>query len=118
MKILETVLGLSDIPQVFKCDSILHKGRLWLVPQWRISPNRKTSSPVRIIRIDHLPHQSIDRARGIDADFILTAPLPRTVFEGTAPSELAQKYYVEEAPDIRRARRGIISSALHSLGLR
>ncbi len=54
--------------------------------------------PRRIISLATVAHQ---RTEGGDPEFVVNDPIPKSVFEGRAPSQLADKYGVQELPEIR-----------------
>ena len=67
MNIWRTMVG-SDTGDILVCDTIEYKGGLWVVPEWRENTGEGWKTPVRIIRIDLLPHQKSRGKHG--ADFI------------------------------------------------
>jgi hypothetical protein len=98
MKILKTGVG-SDTGTIYKCDTIEHEGKLWLVPQWLDVPAKGVRKPRRLIRMDSLPHQPMTNpAYGLD--YILNDGIPKAVLEGTAPSEQADEFEIVDLPEI------------------
>src|SRR5436309_1102869 len=81
---------------VSSMDVIEHQGIFWLVPQWLDNIAAGVSMPRRIVSLATIPHE---RMRG-NPDFAVSYPVPKSVFDGTAPSEIAGKYVVIELPEI------------------
>jgi len=97
LKIYKTEFLLSDVPSggVYKCDTIEHEGRMWLVPDWISYPTKGTMQPIRIICLDLLQHQKTPwRTDGVD--FVLNKAIPKAVLDGAK----AVGYVVVENPSI------------------
>jgi hypothetical protein len=77
-------------------DAIEYNGGVWLVPQWLDHPFQPARKPVRIIRLDLLPHSG----RSGPWDYVLTGPVPRDVLEGKTKVVGKQRFVVIERPDI------------------
>jgi hypothetical protein len=102
MKILKTMVGLADKPQLVRADTIRYDGKLWIVPKWLSFPAEKCSRPERIVRIDHLPHQETDRnEQDYPVDFILNVPIPTAAFRGPVDEKTAAEYEIHFSPDIK-----------------
>ena len=95
MKIFKTLIPFAD--GIYAIDTIEYKGHLWLVPQWIDgTPSEGYSKPVRIIRMPPLQQAG----PSVSADYIVSNPLPKGVFEGHIPTEFENVYAVIENPDI------------------
>ncbi len=98
MKILKTLVG-TDVGTIDKVDTIEHEGGLWLVPMWLEIPAEGRRKPMRIIRLDVLPHQEVNGFGG--ADYLLTSGhIPKDVLECRTPQEQAVGFVVIDSPDI------------------
>ncbi len=100
MKILKTLITFTDtdLGKILKCDTIEFEGKLWLVPEWLENAATGEMQPLRIICLDLLPHQKIQRST--PADFVLNAPIPKCVFDGEIPSETTLNFQIVESPAI------------------
>jgi hypothetical protein len=95
MKILKTLVTFPD--GIYAIDTIEYEGDLWLVPEWIDgTPSEGYSKPVRIIRMPPLQQAG----PSVSADYIVSNPLPKGVFEGQIPTEFENVYAVIEHPDI------------------
>jgi hypothetical protein len=83
---------------ICKVDVIEHDGGFWLVPEWLDMPAQGVTMPRRIIPLARVSHQRND---GIDPEFVVNDPIPKSVFDGLAQSQIADKYGVQELPEIR-----------------
>jgi hypothetical protein len=100
MKILKTMVGAGN--KILQCDTIEHEGKIWLVPKWLASPAEGVQRPERIVRIDLLPHQKLDRKPGgIPADYVLNVPIPRDVLDGPILPGKGSEFEVVPQPDIQ-----------------
>lgn len=82
MKIMTTMVAVGSA--IRRVDTIRFKGGLWLVPEWLDMPDEKLTRPARIIRIDLLRLEKVNRSvPGIDADYVLSDPIPKEIFDGT-----------------------------------
>jgi hypothetical protein len=79
-------------------DVIEHAGKFWLVPEWIVDRERKSTTPRRMILLETLPHQQL---LGYGPEFVVHNPVPKYVFDGQVPSEDAGTYVVVESPGIR-----------------
>jgi hypothetical protein len=96
MDILKIVFQVSDDGSLMLGDAIRHKGKLWLVPEWRAGPEAGTERPARIISLDGL---SLEKpGPQYQADYFLPIPLSKSTLAGGR----AQVLDVIEAPDIIR----------------
>ena len=79
--------------KILKLDAIEFDNKLWLVPEGYVNAKEGLTSPVRIIRFDHLRYQQLD---GKPYHFQLNDPIPEDVLDG----KTIDKYEVHENPDI------------------
>jgi hypothetical protein len=102
MKIMKTLVGMEGEPHIVLVDTIEHEGKLWLVPKWLESPTEGVQRPERIVRIDTLQKDKIDRSRpnALPADHVLNAPMPRSVLQGPIQPGKDSAYEVIPQPDI------------------
>jgi hypothetical protein len=98
MKVYKVLVGFDDSGGIFTCDAVEHEGGMWLVPMWLEEPATRSRRPLRIVRMDTLPHQKMPA--NWQQDFVLNEPMPRAVFEGRVPQGQEAKYVVIEAPEI------------------
>ena len=89
-------------------DTITHENGLWLVPNWTEPQAGGLIYPSRIIRIDKLRYQKMPIGNPYGADYSLTDPLPKELFDAQIPQELRGKFDVVEGPNI-----GIRPPAVH-----
>jgi hypothetical protein len=80
-------------------DTIEFGGKYWLVPKWIVFSDEKVQKPARIIALETIPHQSLQRT-DYPAAFVVNGPLPRFLIEGEVPPEAEKLYVVIMAPDI------------------
>lgn len=104
MTIFKTAVG-SDDGTVYTCDTIEHEGQLWLVPIWTEPPAPEKTKPARIILLDSLPHQTLDKMFG-PHHIVLNVPIPKAVLDGRTPPEQAHGFVVKDWPDITIEGRG------------
>jgi hypothetical protein len=96
MEVFHTLLGFSDGGELFNCDTIEHEGQFWLVPEWLEAPELGMTRPARIIPLAKLRHQKM--GPNYPQRFLLNDPMPRDVFEGRAPPQLAEQFGVITEP--------------------
>ena len=95
MKILEATVIVDG--KIMSMDVIEHQGAFWLVPEWLDNIAEGVSMPRRIVSLATIPHEKMSG----NPDFVVSYPVPKSVFDGTAPSEIASVYVVKELPEIR-----------------
>jgi len=78
-------------------DTIEHGGAFWLVPNWIDQSGEGLSKPERIVPLAPLDHFS---NAGGDPRFVVNGILPKAVFYGTVPQELAPLFQVVLNPDV------------------
>lgn len=78
-------MGFAD-GAVGRCFGVRHAGKLWLVPIWQKLPSEPSARPVRIVRFDTLPHQSL----GSDLfDYEnIQLPISESAFLGESPLDI------------------------------
>jgi hypothetical protein len=101
MKIYTAMLVISENDDgtggsVSSMDVIEHKDYFWLVPEWLDYTSQGVSKPVRIVSLKTIPHE---KSVG-DPGFVVSGPVPKSVFEGQIPPGQEQLYIVIESPDI------------------
>jgi hypothetical protein len=93
----------EDIRNATCCDTIRYQGKLWFVPQWIDHRDRGTSKPVRLICLDFLQYQAVSeglKKHFAPAQYMLTQPFPRDVYEGRAAMVIGGTSVVIEKPDV------------------
>jgi hypothetical protein len=101
MKIMKTLVGLADAPQIIIVDTISYKGKLWLVPKWLETPALGVRRPERMVPIDDLPYQKIEwKPGGFPADYSLEHSIPTPVLTGALDQGKDSGYEVVASPDI------------------
>jgi hypothetical protein len=90
----------SDGSSVFPVDTIEYEGRLWLVMRWLVPPSREWREPERLICISNLNFQDLRGMPNRPADFSLSVPLPKVLFD-PIPKLPIEQYLVVEHPHIR-----------------
>ena len=98
MKIFKTLMAFEGDNKIFNCDTISHEGRMWLVGEWLESPNEGWTTPARLVCLDLLQHQKSD---GSSTDFVLSHPIPKSVFDGQIPTGQEDLYLIMENSGIR-----------------
>lgn len=96
MKVFKTLVASEG--GIYKFDTIEYQGGLWLVPKWIDMPSEGYVSPMRLIRMDVLPHQ---RTPGGPGDYMLNHPVPRAVLDGNVSPQSAKAFVVLEQPDLK-----------------
>jgi hypothetical protein len=94
MTILKTFVPMES--GIFEMDTIEHEGMLWLVPEWIETQRKGWSRPARIICLSPLLHSGGPPPR----HYALQNPIPKGVWIGQIPPQLATQYVVIEAPDL------------------
>jgi hypothetical protein len=79
-------------------DTIEYDNKIWLVPLWLEQPALKRKRPVRLVRLDSLPHEK--NGTHPDVDFVLNGKLPRHFFDQNVSDKQATLFEVVESPDI------------------
>lgn len=101
MDIKSATLILSDDDgtngAIHQMDVIEHNGSYWLVPEWLDNIDQGITMPVRIVLLDVIPHSKPDHPGN---PFVVSGPVPKSVFEGRCPPELNNQYLVHEKPKI------------------
>jgi hypothetical protein len=97
MKIFSVMV--SDGTGLHSIGAIEYENNIWLVPVWIESPHEGWKKPERIIRLRRDRFQSMPP--GFQANFFVPLPIPKVVFSGRVPPELASEYEVVENPQIR-----------------
>lgn len=96
---LKTLVPLADKPEIVIADTVRYRGKLWLVPKWLEYPAERCSRPERMVRIDHLAVQALDRSKGFPADFQLGVPIPTAVLRGPIGEGTFPEYEILLQPD-------------------
>lgn len=78
-------------------DAIEWQGKFWLVPGWYEIPAKAVSKPVRLIPLEGLRFQKVDKP---GMDLLVNDGLPTQLFDPQIPTELRSKFQVVEAPEI------------------
>jgi hypothetical protein len=108
MQIFNTMIANDQEGTLFICDTIEHEGYLWLVPEWCSQTRPGVMWPRRIIRLSGLPYQTMSGEGFGGANFLLNAPIPKGILDGTIPSERAAPYVVQDLPPIERPNDGTL----------
>jgi hypothetical protein len=96
VKITKTLIQIAEEGVILACDTVEHRGKLWLVPHWFVGPVEGSEQPMRIIYVHGLPMQKLDQEHQTVADRQLLIPLSRATLEGST----AQGLVVIEGPEI------------------
>jgi hypothetical protein len=104
-KLFKVIVAFED-GVMCSCDAVEYEGAAWLVPKWLPYPNEGYAKPERMIRLDQFQYQRLDPpAAGpgpfARADFLVTDPLPKTLFVGELSSQLKERYVVLDKPDAK-----------------
>ena len=91
------VIIAADVHEIHTVDVIEYLNRFWLVPEWLDSPDKKSTTPARIVSLATIPHQRMDGPIG----FVVNDPIPKSVLFGQPSPEEAGKFVIVEAPPIR-----------------
>lgn len=84
---------------IFTIDVIYHAGEFWFVPEWNDNREAGWSMPVRIIRVNSVPHSK--HLGGPLGDFSIPFGFPKALIFGPYPSEGTPQADRVESPDIR-----------------
>jgi hypothetical protein len=80
----KTMVMQKEDGAVFKCDTIEHGGKLWLVPEWLPGPTKNTRCPARMICLDGLSLEKARPQHGVD--LVLLTPLSSDLLRGYGTS--------------------------------
>jgi hypothetical protein len=94
----KVLLGFED-GVTTDCAAIEYQGAIWLVPKWMPFPGEGYAKPERTIRLDQFRYQAIPQPA--EADFGISEPLPRSLFDGPLSEKLKSAYVVLDRPDVR-----------------
>jgi hypothetical protein len=101
VEILKTLVSFVEGGSLHVADSIHYEGGLWIVLSWSEPLAEGLIMPSRIIRIDKLRYQKMAAGNHYGVDLVLNEPLPKGLFDGQLPQELASKFDVIERPNIK-----------------
>jgi hypothetical protein len=99
MKIMTAVVRRSESGPIYQIDVIEFDNKLWLVPLWCDVPAAGVSKPVRIIRMDTLPHQKTEPGNP-HGHYFLDVPLPEPLLGIKTPNRPIEGFEFEEMPEI------------------
>ena len=97
------------------CTGFEYKGAIWFVPKWLSFPEEGYAQPERMIQVDQFRHQKrvrFDPLATTNADFRITDPIPKKLFDGEPSQQLKEQYVVldrhaiEDDPDLRSQMAG------------
>lgn len=98
MKILKAMVPVGA--EVRKVDVIEYEGQFWLVPLWLDTRESGMTTPLRIISLAAIPHQTL--THDPHAQFAVNSPIHKALFElGPIPPELSRGYVIHERPPIQ-----------------
>jgi hypothetical protein len=86
---------------IFPMDTIEYEGKFWLVPRWLESIEEGWLTPERIISLENLQVQDLRKMPSPSADFSVSVPIPKFVFDGDPEQPKAAGYRVVQYPPIR-----------------
>lgn len=86
---------LGDPPTL--CPTLTYQGKKWLASPWIDNSATGKSRPERIVCLDLLEHQKSTHPR---YQYVLTRPIPKSVFEGEIPPAAKGIFVVVENPPI------------------
>jgi hypothetical protein len=82
-------------------DAIPFQGGIWFAPEWIDGPYPNTQKPVRLIRMDALPHKVLgDLLDDGHRRYSLDGPIPKAVLAGATSLQSGQRYEVVENPEL------------------
>lgn len=82
-----------------ECAAIEHDGALWLVPAWIPFPDEGYTKPERMIPLAQFQPKVLGNPE--DLNLAIDAPLPSTLFAGSASSSMCRRYGVLDRPDVK-----------------
>jgi hypothetical protein len=95
VKLRKTLILRREDSMPLRVDTIEHRGKWWIVPEWLAGQTKGTARPARIICLDGL---SLGKPLPqFQVDWVLETPLSRDILEGRVKSEHPR---VIEQPDI------------------
>lgn len=96
MKVSKTLIQITDDGSLEACDTIVHEGKLWLVPHWLKGPTEETERPAYMICVHGLPmnQRSANYSAAVDRELLI--PLSRETLAGGTSQGLA----VIDQPDL------------------
>ncbi len=98
MEIFKTQVSWVRPKKTLTADTIEYDGKLWIVPKWIEYVAIGRMQPVRIIRLDILPHEK--QEPDAPHDFVLKVAIPRTVYERGVQKKYRSDFEVVESPSI------------------
>ena len=96
MKIFKTMVIVDGA--INQIETIEYEGYYWLVPDWLVSPDGKQMRPLRIISLATIPHTG--KPEGAAPHFVVSGPVPKSVFDGVAPKGQEALFRIVEQPQI------------------
>jgi hypothetical protein len=82
-------------------DAIPFQGGIWFAPEWIDGPYPNTQKPVRLIRMDALPHKVLGDLLGDGHQrYSLDDPMPKAVLAGATSLQSGQRYEAVESPEL------------------
>ena len=79
------------------CATVTYQGKEWLAAPWIDNSETGKSRPERIVCLDLLEHQKSADPR---YQYVLTRPIPKSVFDGQIPPPAKGIFVVVENPPI------------------
>ena len=93
MQVLKTIV--TNGATILPIDTITYEGSLWLVPQWKTTPDGYLT-PDSIIRIDVLTLKKLDPPQ--PWEYHLLDRMPDGVLDGPIPASDAKRFVVIDRP--------------------
>lgn len=81
--------------KIYKADTISLEGKLWLVPGWLDTPDKKHTMPRRLIH--PLGQEFLPFGK---EGYVLSFPVPKELFDERTPKLPIDGFEVRELPDI------------------
>jgi hypothetical protein len=92
-------VAIASGTKIYESDAIEFEGQFWLVSSWLEAPALGYEIPERIVLMETLRYQRAPQ--NFSCELVLNDPIPTEVLDGIATPEIADKFVVREAPDIR-----------------
>lgn len=90
---------LTDRSLISRLSVIEYEGALWIVTRWLEHKTEPLRRPARLIRMTGLQFQEIDPEQQ-GADYMVSQPIPRALFDDRAPRKVPAGFVVLELPPI------------------
>jgi hypothetical protein len=94
--VYKVLLTVDEGRSLVAMEAIRYENRLWLVPAWRLQANAAYRTPLRMICLDNIRHDTLPW--DAPADLLVLDALPESIFAGPVGDDVLARYHVVERP--------------------